>query len=99
MCTVVTGEHLRTVHHEMGHVQYYLQYKKQPSVFREGANPGDGFNCVFGEPCFDKTGNYKNKATQCCLSYVELANVATTQGYFSHQHAIVKLCYVAITIK
>ncbi|KAL0832500.1 hypothetical protein ABMA28_000718 [Loxostege sticticalis] len=40
MCTVVTGEHLRTVHHEMGHVQYYLQYKKQPSVFREGANPG-----------------------------------------------------------
>ncbi|CAH2991504.1 unnamed protein product [Chilo suppressalis] len=40
MCTTVTGEHLRTVHHEMGHVQYYLQYKEQPFAFREGANPG-----------------------------------------------------------
>lgn len=26
--------------HEMGHVQYYLQYKDQPLVFRRGANPG-----------------------------------------------------------
>jgi peptidyl-dipeptidase A len=24
----------------MGHVQYYLQYKDQPLVFRRGANPG-----------------------------------------------------------
>ncbi|CAG9795382.1 unnamed protein product [Diatraea saccharalis] len=40
MCTRVAGEQLRTVHHEMGHVQYYLQYRHQPFVFREGANPG-----------------------------------------------------------
>ncbi|KAM3961010.1 angiotensin-converting enzyme [Aphomia sociella] len=40
MCTVVNSQHFRTVHHEMGHVQYYLQYRNQPSVFREGANPG-----------------------------------------------------------
>ncbi|EFX86561.1 hypothetical protein DAPPUDRAFT_307858 [Daphnia pulex] len=39
-CTVVTTEQLVTVHHEMGHVQYYLQYKDQPLVFRRGANPG-----------------------------------------------------------
>ncbi|CAL1537549.1 unnamed protein product, partial [Lymnaea stagnalis] len=26
-CTEVTAEHLDTVHHEMGHVEYYLQYK------------------------------------------------------------------------
>lgn len=32
---------LITVHHEMGHIQYYLQYKHQPNVFRAGANPGD----------------------------------------------------------
>ena len=32
---------LITVHHEMGHIQYYLQYKHLPLVFREGANPGD----------------------------------------------------------
>lgn len=41
MCTVVNREELRVVHHEMGHVQYYLQYKDQPSIFRDGANPGD----------------------------------------------------------
>lgn len=41
MCTAVNKEQLRVVHHEMGHVQYYLQYRDQPQIFREGANPGD----------------------------------------------------------
>jgi hypothetical protein len=31
---------LFTAHHEMGHVQYYLQYKHQPKVYKRGANPG-----------------------------------------------------------
>lgn len=39
-CTSVTMEHLFTAHHEMGHIQYYLQYKDQPVGFRGGANPG-----------------------------------------------------------
>ncbi|XP_054851332.1 angiotensin-converting enzyme [Eublepharis macularius] len=39
-CTTVTMEQLFTVHHEMGHVEYYLQYKDQPITFRSGANPG-----------------------------------------------------------
>ncbi|XP_048869765.1 angiotensin-converting enzyme [Brienomyrus brachyistius] len=39
-CTVVTMDELITVHHEMGHVQYFLQYKDQPISFRDGANPG-----------------------------------------------------------
>uniref|UniRef100_A0A4W5R621 Angiotensin-converting enzyme n=1 Tax=Hucho hucho TaxID=62062 RepID=A0A4W5R621_9TELE len=39
-CTVITMDDLITVHHEMGHVQYFLQYKDQPISFREGANPG-----------------------------------------------------------
>uniref|UniRef100_A0A8C9ZT09 Angiotensin-converting enzyme n=1 Tax=Sander lucioperca TaxID=283035 RepID=A0A8C9ZT09_SANLU len=39
-CTTVTMEQLFTVHHEMGHVQYYLQYKDQPVGYRRGANPG-----------------------------------------------------------
>lgn len=33
-------DQLSTVHHEMGHVQYYLQYKEQPVSLRQGANPG-----------------------------------------------------------
>jgi hypothetical protein len=32
---------LIVVHHEMGHIEYYLQYKDQPITFREGANPGE----------------------------------------------------------
>lgn len=39
-CTVVNMDDLITVHHEMGHVQYFLQYKDQPVSFRDGANPG-----------------------------------------------------------
>lgn len=39
-CTRINMEDLLTAHHEMGHVEYYLQYKNQPSVFKEGANPG-----------------------------------------------------------
>ncbi|XP_076312423.1 angiotensin-converting enzyme-like [Tachypleus tridentatus] len=39
-CTDVTTEQLITVHHEMGHVEYFLQYKNQPVIFRSGANPG-----------------------------------------------------------
>ncbi len=28
----------QTVHHEMGHIQYFMQYSKQPALFRQGAN-------------------------------------------------------------
>ncbi|KAK7495707.1 hypothetical protein BaRGS_00013154, partial [Batillaria attramentaria] len=40
MCTYVTMEDLITIHHEMGHMQYFLQYRHQPQMFRDGANPG-----------------------------------------------------------
>ncbi len=40
MCTDINMEELVTIHHEMGHIEYFLQYKDQPSVFRQGANPG-----------------------------------------------------------
>ena len=41
MCTVVNLDDFVTVHHEMGHVQYYLQYKHLPTALRTGANPGN----------------------------------------------------------
>ena len=40
MCTTVTHADLVTIHHEMGHIEYFMEYKKQPFVFREAANPG-----------------------------------------------------------
>lgn len=39
-CTEITMDHFSTAHHEMGHIEYYLQYKDQPVVYRGGANPG-----------------------------------------------------------
>ena len=40
MCTEINQEDLITVHHEMGHVEYFLAYKGKPYAFRNGANPG-----------------------------------------------------------
>lgn len=40
-CTNANHEDLITVHHEMGHIQYYLQYNHLPyNNFKTGANPG-----------------------------------------------------------
>jgi peptidyl-dipeptidase A len=40
MCTHVDMHDFLVVHHEMGHIQYYLQYKDNPLTLRGGANPG-----------------------------------------------------------
>lgn len=40
MCTKVSMNDMFTIHHEMGHIQYYMSYKNQPFHFKEGANPG-----------------------------------------------------------
>ena len=52
MCTKPTMEDLFVVHHEMGHIEYYLQYMDQPVAFRRGANPGNIlavslYSCMF----------------------------------------------------
>ncbi|XP_064127023.1 angiotensin-converting enzyme isoform X3 [Loxodonta africana] len=39
-CTTVDMEDLVVAHHEMGHIQYFMQYKDLPLALREGANPG-----------------------------------------------------------
>ena len=40
-------EDFATIFHEMGHIQYFMQYKHQPQVFRDGANAG--FHEAIGE--------------------------------------------------
>lgn len=60
MCTNVAHDDFLTVHHELGHIQYFMQYSHQPITFREGGNPGlsalyrnifykNGFNKVQGD--------------------------------------------------
>ncbi|GLH09205.1 Angiotensin-converting enzyme [Gryllus bimaculatus] len=47
MCTEVNMRDLVTAHHELGHIQYFLNYRHLPKVFRDGANPG--FHEAVGE--------------------------------------------------
>uniref|UniRef100_A0A1W7RA02 Angiotensin-converting enzyme n=1 Tax=Hadrurus spadix TaxID=141984 RepID=A0A1W7RA02_9SCOR len=47
MCTEVNMDFLVITHHEMGHVQYYMQYANQPPTFRKGAN--EGFHEAIGD--------------------------------------------------
>ena len=46
-CVEITEEHLSTLHHELGHIYYYLMYKDLPSVFKGGAH--DGFHEAIGD--------------------------------------------------
>ncbi|CAG0914498.1 unnamed protein product [Notodromas monacha] len=39
MCTEVSFKDLLIVTHEVGHIQYYMEYSGQPFVFRQGAKP------------------------------------------------------------
>ncbi|XP_055500738.1 angiotensin-converting enzyme 2 [Leucoraja erinacea] len=47
MCTKVNMEDFLTVHHEMGHIQYDMEYANQTYLFRDGAN--EGFHEGVGE--------------------------------------------------
>ncbi len=47
MCTKVDLDDFKTVHHELGHVEYFMAYSDQPTLFRGGAN--DGFHEAVGD--------------------------------------------------
>jgi len=40
MCTEIDSHYFYVVHHELGHIQYYLQYQNQPASLRGAPNPG-----------------------------------------------------------
>lgn len=47
MCTKVNMQDFAVIHHELGHIQYFLQYKDLPMKLRSGANPG--FHAAIGD--------------------------------------------------
>ncbi|XP_075988484.1 angiotensin-converting enzyme-like isoform X2 [Anticarsia gemmatalis] len=68
-CTEVTMQDLVSTHHEMAHVQYYLQYSEQPQLFRDGANPAfheavanAATLSVYNLPHLQRVGLYQNKS-------------------------------------
>ncbi|XP_067687786.1 angiotensin-converting enzyme-like [Haliotis asinina] len=38
MCSEVNMDYLYTIHHEMGHIEYFMAYSNKPTVYRTGAN-------------------------------------------------------------
>jgi len=40
MCTTINQEDFVTVHHEMGHIAYDMQYRRNPYPYRNAPNPG-----------------------------------------------------------
>ena len=47
LCLHPTADDFTTVHHELGHNYYQMAYRKQPVLFRDGAN--DGFHEAIGD--------------------------------------------------
>lgn len=47
LCIHDTTDDFITVHHELGHIYYYLSYRKLPFLLRNGAN--DGFHEAIGD--------------------------------------------------
>jgi peptidyl-dipeptidase A len=47
VCLHPTADDFTTVHHELGHNYYQMAYRKQPFMFRNGAN--DGFHEAIGD--------------------------------------------------
>ncbi|MEO0368182.1 MAG: M2 family metallopeptidase [Pseudomonadota bacterium] len=46
-CVEINEEQFGTLHHELGHIYYYLLYKDLPSIFKGGAH--DGFHEAIGD--------------------------------------------------
>lgn len=47
MCIQIDEDNFRTIHHELGHIYYYLAYKDKPVLFQGSAN--DGFHEALGD--------------------------------------------------
>jgi peptidyl-dipeptidase A len=47
MCIQIDYDNLVTIHHELGHDYYFMQYWKLPILFQDGAN--DGFHEAIGD--------------------------------------------------
>jgi len=47
MCIKVDDDNFRTIHHELGHIYYYLAYMNKPLPFQNSAN--DGFHEAMGD--------------------------------------------------
>lgn len=76
MCAKVNFENFMVMHHEMGHIEYYMCYSSQHSIFRRGAN--NAFHEAIGDTIT------LSMMTQSHLQKIGLLpSVSITKGMFS----------------
>jgi peptidyl-dipeptidase A len=78
MCTNINQEDYTTVHHELGHIQYFIMYKDQPYTFRDGANPG--FHEAIGDVLSLSVATPKHMAKMGYLDSGDL-NATVTENF------------------
>jgi len=87
MCINPTHEDFVTIHHELGHIYYDLAYRKQPHLFKGGAN--DGFHEAIGDtvalsvtPEYLKTIGSIDTCARCVSGYRCLTTSRFGKGRF-----------------
>lgn len=94
MCTEVNMNYFQTIHHEMGHIEYFMAYRHRPTVYREGAN--GGFHEAIGDTIALSVRSRKHLQT---LGLLEDANVSDEEkkksdiNYLMNQ-ALLKLAFL-----
>jgi len=63
MCTIINEDYFFTIHHEMGHIEYFMAYSHLPYYYQDSANPG------FHEAIGDTIGMYASKSVH--LFFIE----------------------------
>jgi len=77
MCTQVNAEDFETIHHEMGHIQYFMQYRHLANLFRTGANAA--FHEAIGDTVSLSVGTMQH------LYSIQLSDIdpdTISQGYW-----------------
>ncbi|XP_031209746.1 angiotensin-converting enzyme-like protein Ace3 isoform X3 [Mastomys coucha] len=69
-CTEVTLEDLLSVFHEMGHIQYFLQYQNLSVIYQEGASPA--FEEAVGSVATLSVSSHKHLLVRGLLSQLHL---------------------------
>lgn len=88
MCIKIDEDDFRTIHHELGHIYYYLAYKNLPYIYQNSAN--DGFHEALGD-------TIELSVTQKYLNQINLSkNVNSKQNTESYllQMALKKIAFL-----
>lgn len=93
MCTKITMEDLITIHHEMGHVEYFMAYSPQPIKFHNGAN--SGFHEAIGDTMALSASTPKHLQKIGLLkNYTETDTISHSDLNFLYKTALSKIAFL-----